>query len=134
MKAIYMACVAFIVGGCMTSHVMIGDARPAIAPDQVKIYAKAPLEYVEIALIQSSSKGSWAVSEQGKTNKTINRMKEQAAKLGANGILITGLGEGTAGGVSTYNGTGNFGAGYVAAAQYKTGQSVAIWVDEPSSR
>lgn len=53
-------------------------------------------------------------------------MKEAAAKLGANGILITGIGDATQGGFSTFNANGGF--GYTAATQYKSGQSVVIWV------
>ena len=115
----------------MTSLVMLGEPREPISPDQVKIYSSAPAEFEEIAMIQSSSKGSWAITEQGKLNTTIERMKQQAAKLGANGLLITGLGDGTAGGVHQgYSTNGTYGTGYTTNVQYKSGQAVAIWVRE----
>ena len=126
MKQVMTIALAMMLAGCMTSQVMVGEARTPLDPSQVKIYSSPPMEYEEIAMIQSSSKASWAVSEQGKVNKTINRMKEAAANA-ANGILITGIGEGTVpGAVTTYNG----GFAYTGGAQYKSGQSIAIWVEK----
>jgi hypothetical protein len=71
---------------------MIGQARPPISPDQVQIYLHPPsAKYVEIALIDSSSRSSLAVTAQGKTNVVMERLKAEAAKLGANGILLGGI-------------------------------------------
>ena len=41
------------------------------------------------------------MSQQGKTNKAIERLKEEAAELGANGILLTGAGDQYGGTVAT---------------------------------
>ena len=131
MKRITLLIASLLLGGCMTSHVMLGEPREPVSPDQVKIYSSAPAEFEEIAMIQSSSKASWAITEQGKLNTTIERMKQQAAKLGANGLLITGLGNGTAGGVHQgYSTNGTYGTGFTTNVQYKSGQAVAIWVRE----
>jgi hypothetical protein len=83
---------AFVaIAGCATSHVMIGRARPPISPDQVQIYLHPPsTNYEEIALLDTSSKGSFSITAQGKTNAVIDRLKAEAAKLGANGILLSG--------------------------------------------
>ncbi|WP_416307149.1 hypothetical protein [Neptunicella sp. SCSIO 80796] len=67
---------------------MIGQARPAITPGQVRIYYTAPANYDEIAIITASSKHSWTVTDQAKIDKAIERMQIEAASLGANGILI----------------------------------------------
>ncbi len=131
MKTIALLFSTLLLAGCMTSHVMLGEPREPISPEEVKIYSKAPLEYEEIAMIQSSSKASWAVTEQQKVNTAINRMKEQAAELGANGLLITGVGEGSSAAVHQgYSANGTYGTGFTTTAQYKTGQAVAIWVKE----
>jgi hypothetical protein len=72
----------FVIGavvalsGCATSHVMVGQARPAISPDQVQIYLHPPAgRYDEIALLDTSSKGSFSITAQGKTNAVIERLK-----------------------------------------------------------
>lgn len=117
------------LSGCMTSHVMLGDAREPISPKSVRIYATPPTEYQEVAMIQSSSKASWAVTEQQKLNKALSRMKKQAAGLGANGLLITGIGESNVGGVHQgYSGAASYGTGFTTSIQHKSGQALAIWV------
>jgi hypothetical protein len=88
--------------GCATSHVMIGRARPPISPDQVRIYLHPPsTNYEEIALLDTSSKGSFSITAQRKTNAVIDRLKAEAAKLGANGILLSGVGDQASGSVGS---------------------------------
>jgi hypothetical protein len=90
------------LSGCATSYVMVGQARPPISPDQVQIYLHPPAnKHSEIALLDTSSKGSFAITAQGKTNVVIDRLKAEAAKLGANGILLEGVGDQAAGSVGT---------------------------------
>src|SRR5581483_11364981 len=66
---------------CASSHVLVGTPRAPISPDQVKLYLHPPTKYEEIAVLEASSKSSWAVTDQGKTNKVIERLKAEAAKL-----------------------------------------------------
>src|SRR5579862_9229718 len=61
---------------------MIGQARPPISPDAV-------------------SRHSFSITAQGKTDAVITRLKEEAAKLGASGVLLQGSGDQSAGSVST---------------------------------
>jgi hypothetical protein len=90
------------LSGCATSHVMVGQARPPISPDQVQIYLHPPAgKYLEIALLDTSSRSSFAITAQGKTNVVMNRLKAEAAKLGANGILLEGVGDQAGGSVGT---------------------------------
>ena len=71
-------------------------------------------------------------------NKVIARLKEEAAKVGANGILIQGTGDEQAGEVSTGAGTGTvsghsaYGTGIEVSAGriMKTGQGIAIYVPD----
>src|SRR5712675_1218699 len=103
-----------LVGGialtaCATSHVMMGQARPPISPDQVTIYFHPPeTKYEEIALIDTSSKGGFGITAQGKTDVVIRRLKEEAAKLGANGVLLQGVDTVSGGSVSTGFGQSSF--------------------------
>jgi hypothetical protein len=41
----------------------------------VKLYSQPPENYEEIAIIDASSKSSWAVTGQGKTEKAAERFK-----------------------------------------------------------
>ena len=119
------------LSGCATSYVMVGQARPPTSPDQVQIYLHPPAnKYVEIALLDTSSKGSFAITAQGKTNVVIERLKAEAAKLGANGILLEGVGDQAGGsvgtGYATASGNSAFGFGSSATVFHKKGGGLAI--------
>jgi hypothetical protein len=96
---------AALVSACASSHVIVGKVRPPILPDQVKIYLSPPKAYEQVAIIDASSRSSWALTDQQKMNKAIERLKQEAASLGANGILLQGVGDQSAGSVGTGFGT-----------------------------
>jgi len=85
-------------------------------------------------MIEADSSSSFAIGSQGKMNKVIERMKEEAAKLGANGILIEGLGAQAAGSVgtatATSTGTSAYGTGISGNIYMKAGRGVAIFVPD----
>jgi hypothetical protein len=121
---------------------MIGQARPPISPDSVTIYFHPPqTKYDEIALIDTSSKGGFGITAQGKTDVVIRRLKEEAAKLGANGVLLQGIGSESGGSVSSGFGqasvSGNHayasGVGISGNVMYKAGTGVAIYVEPPAA-
>jgi hypothetical protein len=122
-------CAAFLAG-CASSAVVVGQVRPAISPAQVKLYLNPPKKFEQVALLESSSKASWAVSDQGKTDVVIQRLKEEAAKIGANGILLSGLGSQSAGSVGTASLSGNTAFGVSAGVFHKAGSGLAIYVTE----
>ena len=132
MKALIVVATISVLMGCATSHVLVGIPRPAIKSDQVKVYTTAPEKYEEIAIVEASSKGSWAITDQGKMNKAIERLKEEAAKLGANGIIINRTGTEAGGGVSTGTATSvggsTFGTGVIAPVSHKAASGLAIFV------
>ena len=126
-----------LLAGCAaSSHVLVGTARPPISPDQVKIYLHPPAKYEEIAIIDASSRGSPAFTDQHKMNKAIARLKDEAAKLGANGILLEGAGDQQSGavgtGVGTATSTGHSavgtGVGISAGIFIKSANGLAIYV------
>lgn len=129
---------------CVSSHVLIGRVRPAISPDQVQLYLHPPAKYEEIAIIDTSSNHSWTVTAQGKTDKVIERLKKQAAALGANGILLQTVGDqavgSVGGGFGSATASGNtataFGLGSSATVFAKQANGLAIYVppDQISSR
>lgn len=138
MKSLVLVLVLLIAGCASQSSIVVGKTRPAISPEQVKLYLRPPKKYEEVALIESSSKASWAASDQGKINVVVERLKDEAAKLGANGILLQGTSNQSTGSVSTgtaqMTSTGNsaFGTGFGVSAgiMHKAGSGIAIYVEE----
>jgi hypothetical protein len=119
---------------------MMGQARPPISPDLVTVYFHPPqTKYDEIALIDTSSKGGFGFSAQGKTDVVIRRLKEEAAKLGANGVLLQGIGSESGGSISSGFGqasvSGNHaygtGIGISGNVMNKAGSGIAIYVEPP---
>lgn len=125
-----------ILTGCVTSHVLVGTRREPISPDQVKIYTHPPTEFDEIAILDSSSRVTFAINAQGKPNKVLTRLKDEAAKLGANGILLPAIEDQAAGSIGTGSGSTNasghsavgFGFGSFAAVYEKSVSGMAIYV------
>jgi hypothetical protein len=104
--------------GCSTSsHIMLGTARPPISPDSVRIYTQPPPRYEQIAHIDATSQGSFAITSQQNMDKAIGRLKAEAARLGANGVLLQGVTDqqsgaiGTGVGNSSYSGNSAVGVG-----------------------
>jgi hypothetical protein len=129
---------AAILAGCATTQVsLVGQVRPAIPPDQVRIYLEPPASrYEQIANLSASSHGSFAISGAAKIDKVIERLKSQAGMLGANGLLLHGVGDQAAGavgaGISTETNSPHspYGLGFGASAFFyqKSGEGDAIYV------
>jgi len=133
-----MLLVAVALTACATSHVMIGKARPPIAPEEVQVYSQPPtVPYEEIARLQTSSSGSFSFTAQGKTDAVIQRLKAEAAKLGANGVLLEGIGDQSSGSIGTGGGTESYsrhssvggGVGINLGMNKKVGGGVAIYIE-----
>jgi hypothetical protein len=112
------AALLLLLSGCSTSsHVMLGAARPPISPDAVKIYSVPPEKYEQIASLNATSQGTMAFSSQANMDAAIGRLKNEAAKLGANGVLLQTIQDqqsgsiGVGGGSSSYGGNSATGVG-----------------------
>jgi hypothetical protein len=129
---------AALLCACVSSHVLVGTPRPPIPPAQVKVYLHPPHKYEEIAVLDTSSRDSLALTAQGKTDKVIERLRNEAAKLGANGILLQGIGDqqtgSLGGGVGSASASGNsatgVGVGSSFAITQKAGSGLAIFVSQ----
>ncbi len=137
MRKIYLTVLTLALGACATSHVMMGQARPPISPSLVQVYFHPPAaKYEEIAMLDTSSRGGFGFTAQGKTDIVINRLKEEAAKLGANGVLLQGMGDQAGGSISTGLGqasvSGNHayggGVGLSGNMTQKVGSGIAIYI------
>ena len=87
----------FLIVGCYpVSHIIVGDKRAPVNLSDVKIYAEFPSKYEKIAIIEAGSDFSFKdpsfdFTHQKKTDKALERLKNEAALLGANGIVIQSL-------------------------------------------
>lgn len=127
MKRFTVLIAIVILSGCTSANVITGTPRAPISEDLVKVYSQPPAKYEEIAILTASSQGSFALTNQQKMNEVVEDLKKEAAKLGANGVLLSGVGS-DATPVVGYNANG--GTNYYGNAQHKTGQAVAIYVPE----
>ena len=123
-KTIFLLCLIFL-GGCASgSSIVVGEVRESIDPSQVKLYLEIPENYEIIGIVTASSDAGW--TEQGSVDYAVEELKNQAAKLGANGVLIESTGDQQ----STI--VGGYGTGYLYAipvtAKSVTGK--AIYVDQ----
>ncbi len=131
---------ALLAGCASTSRVMISPPRPAVAPEQVRVYfSPPPGRYVEIALLETSS-GAFTYGEQNKLDAVLGKLRVEAGKLGANGVLVqdtasgyggsrvgVGVGGGSFGGRSHIGG----GVGVSISPTPKYARAIAIHVDNP---
>jgi hypothetical protein len=129
--AIAAATVAVLAGCASSSKVMLGQARAPIDPSLVQVYSNAPVGSVEIAQLESTSAAGFGT--QGQTDAAVQRLKREAAKLGANGVVIVGVGsERSGGGLSvgggSYGGRVGGGLGIGIPTTQKRAAGMAIWV------
>ena len=131
------ALTACAAAACATSsHVLVGTARPPISPEGVRVYYRPPPKYEEIATISATSQGSLALTSQQNMDKAVARLKAEAAKVGANGVLLQGVQDvqsgsiGAGGGGASYgpNSATGVGVGGAFAITNKAVQGLAIYV------
>lgn len=122
-----------LMSGCAgSSKVMVGQARPPIDPSQVQIYTVVPAGSQEIAQIESSS--AIGFGTQGQTDSAVARLKAEAAALGANGVVLMGVGSSGSSGGGVSVGGGSWGSssyggvGVGIPTQQKKAVGMAIWV------
>ena len=103
-----MATVACLTCGCATTGTtIVGQPRPPISPEAVRVYQVPPRHFERIAFINSSAGTSWIFPDRPSMEVGISRLREQAAALGANGILLESAYDVPTGGLAI--GVGGFG-------------------------
>lgn len=131
---------AAALAACASSHVLTGNPRPPIDPSQVRIYyGPPPGGYEEIALLETSS-GAFTYGEQNKTDSIMTKLRAEAAKLGANGILFQGTADDYGGGGASVGvGGGRVGGSSFSSAgvgvnispRQKHARGIAVYVPNP---
>lgn len=129
-----------LLAACASSAMVTGRVRPPIDPARVRIYqAPPPGGFEEIAQLQTQS-GALIYGEQNKLNSVLSHLRKEAAKLGANGVLLVGTENGYGGGgtsVGVSGGSfgshsyGGIGVGVDITPQKKYAHGIAIYVPNP---
>ncbi len=92
-KIAILAFLAATLTACnTTTHVLIGQKRPPILPGQVKLYTVPPKRFEQVAMVDANSVNTFRLTQQGAMDATMARLKQAAASLGANGILLANVG------------------------------------------
>lgn len=125
-SALFLLLAPFVlaIAACASgSAIVTGKTRAPLTPEQVKIYLDPPATFEVIGLVNASSDAGW--TEQDSLDYAIEELKTQAAKLGANGVLLLSSTDKT----STIVGGQGTGYIYTIPVTAKTVQGKAIFVN-----
>lgn len=112
-----------LLNGCASgSAIVTGNVRDPINFNEVKLYLEPPENYETIGIVKASSDAGW--TEQGSQDYAVDELKKQAAKLGANGVLLTGTGEKNSSIIQSNPNTGIY--TIPVTAQTATGQAIYV--------
>ncbi|KFN47574.1 hypothetical protein [Arenimonas metalli] len=126
-----------LLGGCAsTDKLMLGQARAPIDPAEVRIYRVPPPGAIDIAEIDASS--AIGFGTRGQDAAVMDRLRQEAAALGANGLLILGRGSsrspvGMSVGGSRYSRNSAVGLGIGIPTTQKEATAVAMYVPPSAS-
>lgn len=87
--------VVAILSGCTIvdgGSIVTGKTRNPVPVESVRVYRVAPEKFEEIAIV-SASAGHDFKSNSALMESTIQKLKEEAAELGANGVLLSEIDE-----------------------------------------
>jgi hypothetical protein len=122
MKYIFLFAILLLVGCASGSSIVVGEAREAIDSNQVELYLEISETYEIIGIVTASSDAGW--TEQDSVDYAVEELKNQAAKIGANGVLIESTGS------QTSTAVGGYGSGYTYAvpvtAKSVTGKAIYV--------
>lgn len=110
-SAVALLAVCFFAGCASSSSRLIAPARPAISPAEVRIYQAPPRHYREIAVLDATSGGRFFHGSPEGEAEAIARLKVEAAKVGANGVLLTLVEDRPNGSLGVGVGGGDFSGG-----------------------
>ncbi|MGV8960298.1 MAG: hypothetical protein ACOH1V_07905 [Stenotrophomonas sp.] len=85
--AIAFALVTLATGCTSADAIMTGNSHPPTDPSQVRVFLRQPASFDSIGLITATS-NSTPIRSKNKT-RALNELREKAAELGANGIILT---------------------------------------------
>lgn len=111
--------ISLIIPSCASGTALVtGTQPPETSPESVVIYTEPPVNYEVIGIVTASSDSGWTA--QGSLDYALTELKKQAAKIGANGILLEAVTQTTTGGVYYY------GVYFPSSSQNLTGKAIYI--------
>lgn len=119
-----LALAAALTGCASGSALVTGQVRPAIEDHTaVSILTDMPEGAEQIAIVKASSDSGW--TQQDSLDYAIAELKKQAAKVGANAVVLTGRDTSSQTvGVPAYGG-----GTIVSSSEVEIVQGIAVWVD-----
>ena len=81
-------CVLLLAGCTFGSASVTGEPRTPLDPSQVQIFTHSPPYYDVIGIVSAST--DLGLTDQSSIDIAVQELKKQAAKLGANGIILAG--------------------------------------------
>ena len=112
-----LAALAVNLGGCATGTALVtGVKRDAISFETVRIYHSYPDKYEVIGVVRAESEMGW--TDQESLDMAVEEVKKQAAKLGANGIILDRVGKENSGSYGNFISNGYGGGFFVGGDSY----------------
>jgi len=139
LRAVRLTAIALsmaLIAACAPTELLTGTARAPISSADVVVYSVAPAKFEPIAVIRASSRSLIAAGGVGAIDRVVQRLKEHAARLGANGLILDdldeqdslSLGAGAGSDTYTHNGFISLSVGTWFGLFKKTGTGRAIYV------
>jgi uncharacterized protein YbjQ (UPF0145 family) len=125
-NSLLFALVIISATGCTImdgNAIVIGNTRAEILPEEVRLYRSAPDSFEEIAIVSASAGHDFQKSS-SLMNSAIDRLKKEAAKIGANGVILTEINERDASSVTTSYGSAT--ATGTSGSAYATGNAISV--------
>ena len=116
---------AAVLTGCASGSALVtGQTRSAIEDHTaVSILTEMPEGAEEIAIVKASSDSG--LTQQGSLDYAVDELKRQAAKVGANAVVLTGRDTSSQTvGVPVYGG-----GTVISSSEVEVVQGIAVWVD-----
>lgn len=117
--------IAAVLTACASGSALVtGQTRPEIADHTaVSILTEMPEGAEEIAIVKASSDSGW--TQQDSLDYAVDELKKQAAKVGANAVVLTGRDTSSQTvGVPVYGG-----GTVVSSSEMEIVQGIAVWVN-----
>lgn len=119
-------------------QVLTGTARPPIPASDVVVYSAPPAHFQQIALLTATRRTVFHIGGAKTIDELTEQLAAQAARLGANGIIVDelfdeqsmSLGTGVGSETYTHNADISLGIGGLFGVYKKTGNARAIYVSQ----
>ena len=117
LNLLMLAIFSINLGGCASGTTLVtGVKRVATKHERIIIYPVAPLNYEVIAMVQASSELGF--TDQDNLDMALGEIKKQAAKVGANGIILKRMGKESSGSFGNFFSNGYGGGFFVGGEDY----------------